>query len=237
MCRTLCSVPRPRCAHSSNRSWHSRSPKRLTSTLSTRSRARHPRRLTGSDLVQQVRHRLSWARALGSSPSLLVVSPDDAVSLDLAVDGDGRYLFPVVRGARGARCGRSGGRGRGRDRPPDAGRSAALGRALSRHRTRRAGPVHRAVQERVPDRSRGRGQRPRSGSWCARSQAASSSPPSERPGRLPGAVPLSPRSRAGQRRAVASALPRQVRARSVRPASSALQTRALWQFVFCPMGR
>jgi hypothetical protein len=51
-----------------------------------------PSGLTGADLIAQVRNAVSAHRALGANPTLLVLNPTDAASLDLATD-DGGYVF------------------------------------------------------------------------------------------------------------------------------------------------
>jgi hypothetical protein len=55
-----------------------------------------PRGLTGDGLVEQTRHAVTAMRAAGHSPSVLVVNPEDAADLDLAVDGGGSYVFDVA---------------------------------------------------------------------------------------------------------------------------------------------
>ena len=65
-------------------------------TVSTIEAATPPNGSTGADLVSQIRNAIADHRDLGSSPSLLALTPADAASLDLSVQpSSGDYIFRV----------------------------------------------------------------------------------------------------------------------------------------------
>lgn len=52
-----------------------------------------PNSVVGTSLVEKVRKAVTAHRALGADPTILVVSPGDAESLDLVQTADGAFLF------------------------------------------------------------------------------------------------------------------------------------------------
>lgn len=58
--------------------------------------------LKGADLLTQIRYGVKMARALGCSPTVIALSPDDAESLDLATTGTDKVLIFPTRAVGGA---------------------------------------------------------------------------------------------------------------------------------------